>query len=379
MRIDWATRRLLWAAGALVGLALVYFVAWPVPIEPVAWEAPANPGYTGVFAVNERLKGIETFPIGDNVGPEAVAVDGDGRVYVSTKEGRIVRLQADGSNPENWAETGGRPLGMEFDADGSLIVADAHRGLLSVAPDGSIDVLATEADGIPIRFANDVDVAPDGRIYFTDASSKFAPADWGGTTEAAVLELMEHAGNGRLLVYTPEIRSATTVLDGLNYANGVAVAHDGSFVLVNDMGSYRLLRVWLKGPFTGSTETFIEELPGFPDNTTRGLGGRYWIAFVSPRNALVDRMSGRPFLRKVIQRLPPFLRPAPVNYGHVIAVDDDGRVLEDLQDPEGTLPVITGVRETEEFLWLGSLEAPAVGRIAKTQAECCRAADEIFE
>ena len=153
-------------------------------------------------------------------------------MYASTIDGIIVRLHPDGSGAADWADTYGRPLGMEFDAAGNLIVADALRGLLSVAADGSVTTLATEADGIPIRYANDLDLAPDGRIYFTDSSTKFAPIDWPGTYEAALLDIFEHGGHGRLLVYDPRTRSASTVLDGINYANGVAVAHDGSFVLV---------------------------------------------------------------------------------------------------------------------------------------------------
>jgi len=54
----------------------------------VAWTAPPNPGYTGPFEPNDRLKGIESLPVGDNHGPEAVAVDAEGRIYASTHEGR---------------------------------------------------------------------------------------------------------------------------------------------------------------------------------------------------------------------------------------------------------------------------------------------------
>ncbi|MBU1903427.1 MAG: hypothetical protein KJ573_07525, partial [Proteobacteria bacterium] len=117
--------------------------------------------------------------------------------------GRIVRLNADGSNPQNWVDTKGRPLGIDFDSKGNLIVADAFRGLLSIAPDGTVTELAVVADGVPIRYADDVDVAADGKIYFSDASTKFGAKDWGGTYEASLLDINEHGGHGRLLVYDP--------------------------------------------------------------------------------------------------------------------------------------------------------------------------------
>ena len=41
----------------LIALLVIYFAVWPVPIEPVAWKSPPNPGYTGPFAKNEKLKG----------------------------------------------------------------------------------------------------------------------------------------------------------------------------------------------------------------------------------------------------------------------------------------------------------------------------------
>ncbi len=360
--------KVLYGLLAALVVVVLYFVAWPVPIEPVAWRAPANPGYSGPFAVNQRLKGVEALAIGGAVGPEDVAVDAQGRVYAATHDGQIVRLEADGSRSEPWVDTGGRPLGIEFDGHGNLIVADAFRGLLSVAPDGTITVLATAADGVAIGFADDLDVAPDGRVYFSDASTKFAPKDWGGTYQASLLDLMEHGGNGRLLVYDPESGRATTLVEGLDFANGVALSHDQSYVLVTETGSYRVLRYWLAGPAKGRIEPLIEALPAFPDNISRGEAGRFWVALVAPRNALVDALAARPFLRKVVQRLPAFVRPQAVAYGHVIAIDGDGEVVEDLQDAEGGYPIITSVTETREYLYLGSLVAPALGRLAKARA-----------
>ncbi len=358
-------KKILWTIIVVIIVTVLYFVAWPVPIDPLAWEAPPNPGTSGPFAPNQRLTGIETLPLGDNHGPEDIAIDAQGRIYASTHEGRIVRLQADGSNPENWVETGGRPLGIDFDNSGNLIVADAFRGLLSISEDRTLSELATAADGIPIRYADDVDVAADGKIYFSDASTKFGAKKWESTYEASLLDLMEHGGHGRLLVFDRAEGTAKTLLDDLNFANGVALGHDQSYVLVNETGNYRVIRYWLTGPKSGQAEPFIEELPAFPDNISTGLGGRFWVALVSPRNALLDKLSDQPFLRKVLQRLPAFLRPQAIAYGHIISVDGDGKVVEDLQDPNGSYPINTSVAETEDYLYIGSLVAPALGRLPK--------------
>ncbi len=355
----------LWALAAIIFVIILYFIAWPVSVDPVAWIAPPNPGYTGPFAVNEHLKGIETFTIADNHGPEDIALDAQGRIYAATHEGKIVRLGPDGSNPENWVDTKGRPLGIDFDRQGNLIVADAFRGLLSITPDGTISELATTADGIPIRYADDVDVAADGKIYFSDASTKFGAKESGGTYEASLLDLMEHGGHGRLIVYDPMTHLAKTLLDSLNFANGVAVSHDQSYVLVNETGGYRTIRFWITGQKKGQFETFIDSLPSFPDNISTGHNGRYWIAFVSPRNPLLDNLSSKPFMRKVVQRMPAFLRPKAVAYGHIIAVNDTGKVVVDLQDPDGSYPINTSVTETNEYLYIGSLVAPVLGRIEK--------------
>ena len=358
-------KRILWSLFVIVILIILYFVAWPVPIDPVAWEAPPNPGYTGSFAVNERLKGVETLAIAGNYGPEDIALDSQGRIYAATHGGGIVRLNADGSDPKNWVDTKGRPLGIDFDSKGNLIVADAFRGLLSIAPDGTITELAITADGVPIRFADDVDVAADGKIYFSDASTKFGAKESGGGYEASLLDLMEHGGHGRLLVFDPATGGTKTLLDGLHFANGVAVSHDQNSVLVNETGGYRVVRFWIAGPKKGKFETLIDSLPSFPDNISTGYDGRYWVALVSPRNPLLDKLASKPFMRKVIQRMPAFMRPQAVAYGHIIAIDDKGKVLVDLQDPDGSYPINTSVTESKDYLYIGSLVAPVLGRIKK--------------
>ena len=157
----------------LIVVALAYLLFAPVPIAPAAWTPPVAPALTGQYAQNTRLSPVQKLSIGDGHKPEDVALDAEGKIYAGFEDGRIMVLQADGTQPRVLANTHGRPLGLIFDREGNLIVADAIKGLLSVSKAGEINVLAEEADGVRFGCLNDLDVGADGTIYFTEASSKF--------------------------------------------------------------------------------------------------------------------------------------------------------------------------------------------------------------
>ena len=72
---------------------------------------------------------------------------------------------------------------------------------------------------------------------------------------------------------------------------------------------------------------------------------------------LVDKMAAWPGLRQVVLRLPRALWPVPKAYGHVIAFDEQGRVVEDLQDPKGAYPETTSATELGGKLFIQSLHA----------------------
>ena len=364
---DFAMKRMISLFLTILSLLVAYFLLWPVPVEPLAWQAPENLGYTGPFKSNTRLASLEFVNIGAGTGPEAVAVDGAGAIFTGTAQGWIVRLNRDGNNPENWVNTGGRPLGMAFSPHGNLIVADSIEGLLSVSPDGQASVLTRQVQGTPIAYADDLDVDADGIVYFTDASTRFNPANTKDGVEASMQDLIEHGGYGRLLMYDPATKKTRVLLTGLQFANGVAVAHNGQSVLFSETGSYRVMRYWIKGPLKGTVEPVVENLPGFPDNITRGMDGRYWVALVAPRNAILDRLANKPFVRKILVRLPRFIRPKAAHYGHVFAINDQGKVLIDLQDPAGIFPANTSALETPTHLLLGSLEAPPHGKAGQAK------------
>ena len=291
----------------LSALLVAYLLAWPVPIDPVAWNAPADRGLVDPFAPDDRLRHARLFDINPHEGPEDVAGGPDGLIYTGTSDGKILRMPPDGSGLEVFADTGGRPLGLEFDAAGHLIVANAYSGLQRVSPDGAVEVLTDSYDGEPITYADDVAVAADGRIYFSDASSKFGAMKSGGSYDASLLDIMEHGAHGRIFRFDPASGETSVIMDGLNFANGVAVSDDQRYLVVAETGTYRVLRYWLAGPDRGKTDVLVDNLPGFPDNVNNGMNGRFWIGLVAPRNALLDNLSGSPWLRKVVQRLPAAL------------------------------------------------------------------------
>ena len=340
----------------IIVVALAYLLLAPVPIAPAAWTPPASPGLTGQYAQNTRLSPVQRLPLGDGHKPEDVALDAEGKIYAGFEDGRIIVLQPDGTQPRVFADTHGRPLGLIFDREGNLIVADAIKGLLSVNKAGEVAVLADEADGVKFGCLNDLDVGADGTIYFTEASSKFPMSQFAN-------DILEHQPNGRLLALDPQSRRPRTLLRNIYFANGVAVSPDQTFVLVAETGMYRIRRVWIKEPKMGQNDIFIDNLPGFPDGISSNHRDRFWLALVTPRQALFDRMLPYPSVRKVVARLPKFLQPAPQRYSFVLGLDPQGRVVENLQNGSpDCYAQIANVVEHNGALYLGSIGEDTLGR-----------------
>ncbi len=366
-------RRVINAGIAVLAALLGYLLLWPVPIEPVAWDAPAFRGYVDPYARNDRLAALRLVDVSPQVGPEHIAFGPDGLLYTGVLSGAVLRMQPDGSGIERFVDTKGRPLGLDFDATGRLVIADAMRGLLAVQPGGAVVVLADSVALEPILYADAVTVASDGKMVFTDASTRFSPREL-GTFDAALLDILEHSCTGRVLEYDPANSATRIVAEGLCFPNGVALSADERALIVAETGTYRVLRfardvdlldvgeaLHARDP---KVQVLLDNLPGFPDNVTRGAEGRYWVGFTKPRSDDIDAMSRKPWLRALTLRLPKALWPVPPTYGHVIAFDENGRVLADLQDPAGRLPETSGATEHQGQLYVQSLHAQALGMLA---------------
>jgi sugar lactone lactonase YvrE len=283
----------------------------------------------------------------------------EGSVFTGTGDGAIWRVSADGARVDRVAETGGRPLGIEVDLDGRLLVCDAQRGLLRVdTRSGGVEPVADSVDGVRMLVCNNAAIARDGTVWFSDSSTVHPLESWRS-------DIAEATRTGRLLRLDPD-GTLTVVLGGLDFANGVAVAADESYVAVAESGACTVVRHWLTGDRAGSRDHLVAELPGYPDNIARGSDGLIWVTIASPRVPAAERVRRGPrWLRQAATKVPLGLQPKPPRIVRVQAYADDGRVVHDLDLPADSYAFVTGVREHEGRVWLGSLHEPAIAVVRR--------------
>ncbi len=292
------------------------------------------------------------------MGAEDVVLDDHDVAWTGTEDGTIWRVDRDGS-VRAVAHTGGRPLGIELLGEDRLLVADAHVGLLAVSTTtGVVERLVTEVAGARMLFCNNAAVAGNGDIWFSDSSTSYSIDRWKA-------DFVEDTRSGRLLCR----RSGGEVevhLDGLGFANGVALAADESYVCVAETTRRTVVRLWLTGDRAGRTDLLAHDLPGYPDNIALGSDGLIWVTIASPVDPVVERLRGHAPLpvRKAVTRLPAALQPKPRRTVRVQAFDGTGRLVHDVDADAGSYHMVTGVREHHGEVWLGSLEEAALAVVS---------------
>ena len=146
-----------------------------------------SPEGSSPYALNNRLRDAEAIGLGKLDGPEDVIFDRAGNLYCGTREGFIWRFSGkDFENQEIFARTGGRPLGMAIDRDDNLIICIAGMGVYAVRPDRSVHKVTDETnrtfgkviDDSRLVLADDLDIAPDGKIYFSEATLRYTAHTW---------------------------------------------------------------------------------------------------------------------------------------------------------------------------------------------------------
>ncbi|APH70770.1 ABC transporter permease [Aquibium oceanicum] len=338
-------------------------------LDPTAFETETVKGMQGLMPdeVEPKLRQAQTLVAGQVDGPEDVLLDTDGNIYCGSRDGYLFRIAApEYSKAEVLAKIGGRPLGLAFDREGRIVVCVAGMGLVRVTMDGKSELLTDQTerslfsvqDDTTIRMADDLDIAPDGTIYFTDATKRYDIENWG-------LDLLEGRPNGRLLSYDPATRKTRTVCDNLRFPNGVCLTHDGRHLLVASTWECSIL-IFDLARLSDGPRVFASGLPGYPDNVNRASDGGYWVALAGMRNPVFDEVMRHPGLRRrMTRRVPPTnWLFGNLNIGGVLKVDGKGRIVDALWDaPDGPLYMITSMREHEGSLYLGGVTNDKIGRL----------------
>ena len=287
-------------------------------------------------------------------GAEDVLLGDDGTVYTGTADGSVLAVRPDGDQVTRVARTGGRPLGLEWLGDGRMLVCDAKLGLLALdTATGAIESLGADVHGRRMVFCNNAAVHSDGTIFFSDSSTEHSIEDWKA-------DVAEDTHTGRLLRRDVD-GSIEVLVDGLRFANGVALSAAEDFVCVAESTGRTVVRRWLTGPEAGTTDHLAPELDGYPDNISRGTDGLIWVTIASPKDPALELIHRSPmWVRRALLKLPEAIQPAPKRTVRVVALDESGTTVHDVSLPADEYHMATGVREREGRVWLGSLAEPAV-------------------
>lgn len=346
------------------------------PLVPSHLTPPRVPGSV------DNLHVAEIIQVPGAVGPESLAFDpsGDGP-YAGVADGRVLKWHAHNRSWVQFAVTTshrdectspfapemehicGRPLGLKFDPKtGDLYIADAYFGLHVVGPTGGLATpIVTEVEGKPLLFTNDMDIDElKDVIYFTDTSTNFRRRHF-------MPSILTGDNTGRLMKYDKSSKEVSILLNGLAFANGVALSKDRSFVLVAETTTCRIQRLWIEGPNAGKSEVFAE-LPGFPDNVRRNPKGEFWVALHVKKSTFSHWLVSNPWAGKVLLKLRlSFKQLHTIFVGFkphaiVVRLSEKGEVLEVLEDSEGkSLRFISEVEEKDGKLWIGSVMVPYIG------------------
>lgn len=355
----------------LLGLAVVFVVLWamwPSPISPTYWDEPEPPVMTGPLQPDTALRNADVFSVGGPGTAEGLAVSPEGFVYFGTRDGRIQQLtpQPDGTaRIDTVAQIGDTMiLGLEWLRPQVLGVA-AISGLYAVNLErDQYTLISSGVPAHPFGYVNDLAPAPDGRIYFTDSSTR-----WGHTADNSgyIYEMLENRPNGALYVWDPALHQTRLVRDRLYYPNGVEIAADGESVLIAESFRYRIIRVWVDGPMRGQIDIFADNLPGIPEGLQSDGRGRLFVAMPSRRSSLLGLLHRTPVLARLLVKLPQWALqglggpPRPF----IMVLDErTGDVLETLHDPDGEFCFISNL-DIDAFgtAWFGSSDCGYVARL----------------
>lgn len=218
---------------------------------------------------------------------EGPVASGDGVVFTSINRGLLYRVPLAGGAVTTVAETGGGPNGLAIDGAGVLWVAQnggkvvPSRSTLPcvpsiqrVAPDGRVGV----ALGSGLQAPNDCAFGPDGRLWFTDPH--------GSTTDA-------ERRPGGLWALDTATGEAEQVLGGLAHPNGLVFGPEGDELFVGETHRGHVIRLRRDAHGWKHAGVYATLEVGEPDGMAFDMAGRLWVAASAGDAIVVFEPGGR--------------------------------------------------------------------------------------
>ncbi|TVT99597.1 hypothetical protein EJB05_55027 [Eragrostis curvula] len=361
-----------------------------------------------VLEIREEGDGFDLIAIdGGATGPESVAFDGHGGgPYTGVSDGRVLRWMpgerrwvehsSSSSGPELWRPAErrweehscsapgllescrgsqdparehecGRPLGLKFNNEtGELYVADAYHGLRVVGPDDKVSrPLVREWQGSrPFSFANGVEIDHEtGAIYFTETSTRFQRREF-------LSIVISGDKTGRLLKYDPKSNHVEVLVDGLSFPNGLAISADGTYLLLAETTTGKILKYWIKTAKASTMEEVVQ-LSWFPDNIKWSPRGGFWVGLHAKRGKIAEWSISYPWLRRLILKLPmrhvqrvSTLLSQLGRQVIALRLSEEGKTIEAVSvhgDVQKAFKSVSEVEERNGSLFMGSVTSPFLG------------------
>lgn len=93
-----------------------------------------------------------------------------------------------------------------------------------MSANGKVEVLTDEVEGRKLKFADGIDVAKDGMIYFSEASYKYSLLDF-------IFDIFEGKPHGSLMSFDPITRETKILVRDLYFPNGVQMSADQKSII----------------------------------------------------------------------------------------------------------------------------------------------------
>jgi len=344
-------------------LASLVLLLTSCTIHPVAWKPGKSTPFAGTTKLNEKLATVSTIALNGWMGPEDIIFDSEGNLYCGVhnkdfSDGRILKIDTTGKI-EEFYNAGSWVAGLHFDKEKNLIALSHSEGLISISTNKVVTILADKDEkGNRFLIPNGLDITSDGKIYFTNTSEVSAYNIKYG--RKLILEMIPHGG---LYCYNTETKTLKTLISGTYFGNGVVISKNEDYLLMVETSKYSVLKYWLKGVKVGTTETFIDNLPGFPNGISIREDGTYWLGFTTKRNDALDKIHPKVGMKKLVYSLPNFLQPKADKFGMVMNISTNGNIINTFFDTKGTILFEAGsVKEHNGYLYIGGDVIPYIGK-----------------